>query len=84
MKLDPTTRRTWKTTGLAGLLLAAWLVLTPGCGTDAPKPPETPATAVLETSTSPQGKAKGKAKVEEYDDLKERRAKRRLAAQGPG
>ncbi|SIO57224.1 hypothetical protein SAMN05444166_5364 [Singulisphaera sp. GP187] len=82
MKLVPNFRRVWQTTGLAaGLLLASCLVLTPGCGTEAPKPLEP-----LAPTTAPEVKAKAKVgkNVEAYDDLKERRAKKRLAAQNPG
>jgi hypothetical protein len=76
MKFDPTDRRTWATTGLGGLSLAAWLLLTPGCGVDSPKPVPTPATAELSATPAPQVKAKGKGRVEEFDDLRQRRAKR--------
>jgi len=80
MKFDPTDRRAWATTGLGGLALAACLLLTPGCGGDAPKPVQTPATAELSASPAPQVKAKGKSRVEQFDDLRERRAKRLASA----
>ena len=83
MRRDSTPRQACKTTGVAtGLLLAACLALTPGCGTEAPKPVASLAMFSFETPTTPQVKAKGKGNVERYDDLKERRARRRLAAQG--
>jgi hypothetical protein len=82
---DPNHRRTWTTTGLAaGLLLATCVVLTPGCGTETPKPPVSPATTAVEPPSPPRVKAKGKRNVEAFDDLRERRAKKRLAAQNQG
>jgi hypothetical protein len=80
MKSDPTDRRTWTTTGLGGLSLAAWLLLTPGCGADAPKPLQTPATAEASASPAPQVKAKAKGRVEELVDLRKRRNKQFASA----
>jgi hypothetical protein len=79
-------------TGLAaGLLLAACLVLTPGCGTATANPPVSPETTGPEAVTtgrvpvtSPRVKAGGRRKVEAWDDLRERRARNRLAAQAQG
>jgi hypothetical protein len=85
MKPESKPRRTWKPTGLAaGILLATCLVLSPGCGTETPKPPVSPATTAVAPSTPSRVKAKVKRNVEAYDDLRERRAKKRLAAQTPG
>jgi len=83
MKTDSNPRRTWKTTGL---LLVTCFVLSPGCGTEPPKPPVSPATTAVEPSSSPKvkAKAKGKRNVEAYDDLRERRAKKRLASPTQG
>ena len=45
MKHESTLRMTCGASGLAaGLLLATCLVLTPGCGTEPPKSPESPVT----------------------------------------
>jgi hypothetical protein len=79
-------------TGLAaGLLLAACLVLTPGCGTATATSPVSPVTTGREAvstgrvpEASPRVKAGRRRNVEAWDDLKERRAKNRLAAQGQG
>ncbi|AGA27874.1 hypothetical protein [Singulisphaera acidiphila] len=80
MKLDPNPQHAWKTNGLAvGFLLATCFVLTPGCGSEAPKPPA--AFTIPVSSDPPQVKAKAKGKGEAFDDLRERRAKKRLAAQ---
>jgi|GEM_PF-5584785 hypothetical protein len=86
MKLDPNHRRTWHATGFAaGLLLATGLVLTPGCGSETPKPPpEASATPAVDAAPTAKTKSKGKPGYEAYDDLKERRAKRRMAAQAEG
>jgi hypothetical protein len=85
MKPESTLRRTCETTGLAvGFLLAACLVLTPGCGTSSAKPPEPSVTTGREPVAPPRAKAGGKRDVEAYDDLRERRAKKRLAAQARG
>jgi hypothetical protein len=85
MKPDSNPRRTWKTTGLAaGLLLVTCSVLSSGCGTEPPKPPVAPATTAIDPPSAPKLKAKGKRNVEAFDDLRERRAKRRLAAQSQG
>jgi hypothetical protein len=82
MRHESTVRTTCGRAGLAaGLLLAACLVLTPGCGTETPKPPESPVTTGREPAAPPQVKAGGRRNVEVYDDLRERRAKGRLAAQ---
>jgi hypothetical protein len=92
MKHESTSRVTCGTTGLAaGLLLAACLVLTPGCGTATANPQVSPETTGLEAvptgrvaETSPRVKAGRRRKVEGWDDLKERRAKDRLSAQAQG
>ena len=78
-------------TGLAaGLLLAACLVLTPGCGTATATSPASPVTTGREAVstgrvpvTSPRIKAGRKRNVEVWDDLKERRARNRLGSSSP-
>ena len=79
-------------TGLAaGLLLAACLVLTPGCGTATATPPVSPVTTGREAVTtgrvpvsSPGSRPAGGVMSRSGDDLKERRARNRLAAQARG
>lgn len=81
-------------TGLAaGLLLAACLVLTPGCGTatataTSPASPVTTGREAVSTgrvpATSPRIKAGRKRNVEAWDDLKGRRARNLTAAQAQG
>jgi hypothetical protein len=79
-------------TGLAaGLLLAACLVLTPGCGTATATSPASPVTTGREAvstgrvpATSPRIKAGRKRNVEAWDDLKGRRARNLTAAQAQG
>jgi hypothetical protein len=75
----------------AGLLLAACLVLTPGCGTATATPPASPATTGAQAVStgrvplaSPRIKAGRRRNVEAWDDLKGRRARNLTAAQAQG
>jgi hypothetical protein len=83
MRLDLTALRALKTTGLVGLPLAAWLLVTPGCVGETPIAAQTPTAASPQATSAPGVKAKANGKLDQFDDLRERRInKRRAAARG--
>jgi hypothetical protein len=87
MKPDPTPPRNWTKTGLTWILLSTGLLLALGCAAETPTPlasqDTATATAVWNTSPTPQVKVVGKNKVVDYDDLKARRSRKRSGS-NPG